>query len=305
MDDSVPSIRQLRPLSVTELIDATVTLYRNNFALFAGVVALLAVPQTILSMIYVSLLPSTTATATFNTATSTTASFDFSQAYGAAAARSTGTGVIGAIFTVLITGALAQAVAARHLGRSETVLGAYTHIGVAPFVRLFLVLILGIAALVALVVLVVLLIILGVTTGGGSPAIILLGILLGLVAILLSSYVTPHLYLIPQAIVLEGRGVFAAIRRSWFLVHGSYWHVVGLVFLVGLMVAIVSGIISGVVSVATLGNPVLSTGATGVVGLLLQPVSLGAVTLLYFDQRVRKEGFDLEYAAEQMALTSQ
>jgi hypothetical protein len=118
-------------------------------------------------------------------------------------------------------------------------------------------------------------------------------------------YIVPHLYLVPQVIVLERRGVVDSIRRSWFLVRGFYWHVVGLVFLVSLMVGVVSLIIAGVVAVVTLGNPVLQTGLTGIIGLLLQPISLGATTLLYFDQRVRKEGFDLEYAAGHMALSPQ
>jgi hypothetical protein len=289
-------------MGVTEIIDATVTLYRSNFALLAGVVALLAVPQTILNMIFVSLLPTTTLGTETGTGMELNAA---AQTYATAAARGTGTGIIGVIFTVLITGALAQAVSARYLGRDETVLGAYADTGVGAFVRLFLALLLAIVALVALIAIVGILIVLGVVTGGGSPAMVLLGVLVGVAAFVLASYVTPHLYLIPQVIVLEGRGVFESIRRSWFLVHGSYWHVVGLVFLVGLMVGIISGIISGIVSLAALGNPVFITGVNGVVGLLLQPVSLGAVTLLYFDQRVRKEGFDLEYAAEHMALSPQ
>lgn len=299
MDDSATGTPQLRPMGVTELIDATVTLYRNNFVLFAGVVAVLAIPQTILSMIFVSLLP-TTSTINGAATTFTTAA----QTYSVAASRGTGTGLVGAVFTVFIMGALAQACAARYLGRSETVVGAYTDTGVGAFARLLLALLLGVVAVVVFVGAVALLTVLAVTVGGGSVPLILLAILLGVLGLVLGSYVTPHLYLVPQVIVLEGRGIVASVRRSWFLVHGSYWHVVGLVFLVELMVGIVSGIIGGVVTLLTLGHPVVATGATGVLGILLQPVSLGAFTLLYFDQRIRREGFDLEYAAGNMALSS-
>lgn len=305
MDDSATGIRQMRPMGVTEMIDATFTLYRNNFALFAGVIAILAIPQTILNMIFVSQLPSTTTVLNSSSPTTTTTFNDVAQTYSTAAIQGTGTGLIGAVFSVLIMGALTQAMAARYLGRSETILGAYTDTGVASFVRIFLALLLGIVAFIVAIAVVVLLIVFAVTVGGGSVPLILLAVLLSIAAVVLGAYIAPHFYLVPQVIVLERRGVFASVRRSWFLIHGSYWHVVGLVFLVELMVGILSAIISGVVGLVTLTNLVLGTGVNGVLGIILQPISLGVFTLLYFDQRVRKEGFDLEYAAEQMALSSQ
>lgn len=303
MYDSATGTRHLRAMSVTELIDATVTLYRENFALFAGVVAVLAIPQTILGMIYVALLPGTTT----STATGPIGTYDTAtQAYTSAAAHSGGTGLLGVIFTIFITGALAQAVAARYLGDPETILGAYTSTGAQPFVRLFLALLLAIAAIVVLVIAIAVLIFLAVAAGSSvAPAAIILAILAGFGGLFVAVYVVPHLYLVPQIIVLERRGVFASVRRSWFLVHGYFWHVVGLVFLVSLMVGIVSGIIAGVVAVVTAGNLVLETGLSGIIGLLLQPISLGATTLLYFDQRVRKEAFDLEYEAARVALSPQ
>jgi hypothetical protein len=207
---------------------------------------------------------------------------------------------------VLITGALAQAVAARYLGDSETITGAYTSTGVQPFVRLFLALLLAIMAIVVLVVAVILLVILAVAAGSSAmPLAVVLGIVAGLGGLFIAAYVVPHLYLVPQVIVLERLGVLASVRRSWFLVRGYYWHVVGLVFLVSLMVGIVSGIITTAVTLVTLGNPVLQTGLAGIIGLLLQPIALGATTLLYFDQRVRKEAFDLEYEAARAALPTQ
>lgn len=303
MNDSATGPRQLRPMGITELIDATVTLYRENFALFAGVVAVLAIPQTLLSMVYVALLPPFTVTSSGGTIDASNLA---GQAYASTAAHSGGTGLIGAIFTVFITGALAHAVAARYLGRPETIPGAYTETGIQPFVRLFLALLLGIAALIVFMIAVGVVIVLAVIGGASAtPVAVLLGILIGVLSLVAICYVLPHLYLVPQVIVLERRGVIDSFRRSWFLTHGYYWHVVGLVLLLSLMVGIVSGIISGVVTALTLSNPVLSTGLNGVVSILLQPVSLGAVTILYFDQRVRKEAFDLEYAAGHMAISSQ
>jgi hypothetical protein len=303
MNGSATGMRQLRPLSVTELIDATVTLYRENFALFAGVVAVLAIPQTLLSMIYVALLPPFSVSSSGNTLDNASTAVN---AFSASAAHSGGTGLLGAIFSVFITGALAHAVAARYLGRPETISGAYTETGFQPFLRLFLALLLGIGAFIVFIIAMGLLVLLAVIGGSSAtPIAVILGIVVTVIGLVVLCYVVPHFYLVPQVIILERRGVIDSLRRSWFLFHGYYWHVVGLILLLTLMVGIVSGIISGVVTLLTVGNPVLSTALNGVVSILLQPISLGAITLLYFDQRVRKEAFDLEYAAGQMAFTPQ
>jgi hypothetical protein len=110
---------------------------------------------------------------------------------------------------------------------------------------------------------------------------------------------------ISQAIVLERTSVFGAFARTWALVDGSWWRVFGITILLALMVAIIQGAIGGVVgallSVAhgTVAR-VVSTGITSVVGIVVQPVQLGGMTLLYYDLRVRREGFDLELAVSAM-----
>ena len=51
MDSSVP---RLRPLNLGDLLDAAIALYRRNFALFVGVVAVIAVPQAIINAYVIS-----------------------------------------------------------------------------------------------------------------------------------------------------------------------------------------------------------------------------------------------------------
>jgi hypothetical protein len=49
---------------------------------------------------------------------------------------------------------------------------------------------------------------------------------------------------------------------------------------------------------------VLSQAASAVVSIFVQPIQYGALTLLYYDLRVRKEAFDLEMAARSLEVPS-
>jgi hypothetical protein len=50
---------------------------------------------------------------------------------------------------------------------------------------------------------------------------------------------------VPQVLVLERTRVFQAFRRSWTLVYGSTWRVLGYLLLLSLIVAITRGILGG------------------------------------------------------------
>jgi hypothetical protein len=291
----------MRAMSITELIDATFTLYRNNFALFAGIVAVLSIPETIINMIFASQLSSTTPSGIPSNGFTT-------GFYAFAANRSGAEGLIGFVFSVFITGALATAVAARFLDRPMTIGDAYLQTGVSSFVRLFLALLVALVVVGVPVGLIFVLFLIVLLTGAsiGFPAAMVIPAVLLVIAVIIGIvYVGTHFYLVPQAIVLEQRGVFASCRRSWFLVHGYFWHVFWLLVLVNLLVSILSSVILQVVTAVAVASPVVATGLSGVLNILLEPISLGVVTLLYFDQRIRKEGFDLEYQAGRMALSPQ
>lgn len=142
---------------------------------------------------------------------------------------------------------------------------------------------------------------------------IVLGILLFIAAVPLSFWLTTKLFLVPEAIVLEGSGVFAAIRRSWRLTRGRFWKTLGVWFLIQLTFGVVAQIVSVPFSLlsSVLGSVVTPTGETDttaiitlvvstvlvqIVTLLIQAVALvvgaSAGTLLYVDARMRTEGLD-------------
>ena len=108
------------------------------------------------------------------------------------------------------------------------------------------------------------------------------------------------------ALLLERIGPFAALGRSFRLVRGRWWATFGALLvgylLVGIIAAIVQGIVMVVPSVIADGNTLVGA-VSSVVGVtigavLTTPYSAAVVALVYFDLRVRKEGLDLQLIAE-------
>lgn len=109
-------------------------------------------------------------------------------------------------------------------------------------------------------------------------------------------------------LLLEDVHGWKAMKRSRQLVKGRFWPTVAVVLLVGILTGIVQavfvGILAGVVSVS--GNEVALAVADAIgqtaSGVLTTPLSAAVLTVLYFDLRVRKEGFDLELLSRRMGV---
>ena len=103
-----------------------------------------------------------------------------------------------------------------------------------------------------------------------------------------------------QAVVIEKKGPFEALARSWHLVQGQWFRVFGRV-LVLVLILFVAGFITSLPGLAvmasnvSLGNLLLTLGGT-----LVTPITYIGATLIYFDLRVRKEGFTLETLESEM-----
>jgi hypothetical protein len=152
----------------------------------------------------------------------------------------------------------------------------------------------------------------------GSVAGIVAGVLVGLVGGLFLAAASAFLYTktsaVPSLIVLEELGVRASVRRSWSLTRGYFWRTLGVLLLVGLIVQVISQIVTTPVSLLLgLGTMVVDpSGAFAeessilsvVVSLIIAiPVAAvaavvqsAAIALIYLDLRMRKEGLDLELA---------
>jgi hypothetical protein len=102
-------------------------------------------------------------------------------------------------------------------------------------------------------------------------------------------------FAVRQAVVLEGGGTIAAIERSSRLSAGVKRHVLNTLLLILLLTGAVSfgiGLLAGLIPSRVLMNVVVTAAH-----VILYPFFGITETLLYYDIRIRKEGFDVEYLA--------
>ena len=134
-------------------------------------------------------------------------------------------------------------------------------------------------------------VILGRGSAGGAGVFALLLICGVVAAIVVGLAVSIRLSLSVPALVVERQRPLDAFRRSWDLVRGSTWRTFGVVLLTGVIIGLVTGLVSpvlipGVMEGLLSGSPatVLAVGVvSGLTQLLVGPVLPIVVTLLYFD----------------------
>lgn len=123
------------------------------------------------------------------------------------------------------------------------------------------------------------------------------------------------------ALVFERCGIGTALGRSRTLVRGSWWRVFGVLllalvisFLIGLIIglpfslagAALDGGLAAQDAVPSLARLSLDGVGSIIAGIITYPFSAGVGALLYVDQRMRREGLDIELArAAGVALPSQ
>ena len=109
------------------------------------------------------------------------------------------------------------------------------------------------------------------------------------------------------ALLAERVGPVHALGRSWALVKDNWWRTVGVIILVSILVSIIQLAIGGLLGGIAALVPGLSsdvragvvTVITALVSALVGAITPIAVTMLYLDLRVRKEGVDLDQLARQ------
>ncbi|MBI3177857.1 MAG: hypothetical protein HYZ35_07690 [Chloroflexi bacterium] len=189
----------------------------------------------------------------------------------------------------IATGALTRAVADNYLGKPVSILDAYRGIG-----RSWLTLV-GALLFIVLVAFVIILwwIVpcIGWFTGLGMLA-------------FLGAAISP---MVAPVVVLEQRGILESVQRSWFLVRRRFWPVLGTILVLYLFnalivngpLAIVNAILGAVApsfgdsTTQLIVTAILQAVVSVVFILIYYPLQMTAFTLIYFDLRVRTEGFDL------------
>ena len=134
----------------------------------------------------------------------------------------------------------------------------------------------------------------GLTVIGG------VGVLVGMVVAVIAAI---RVSLIVPAVIVERAGPAAALRRSNELVRGRTGMVFGTLLVVNIIVAIIGFVLTlpfqaGMLQGGQIGAVVTTVGS--IVSSLVSNSLLGAAfVLVYFDRRIRAEGYDLsELAAE-------
>jgi len=118
---------------------------------------------------------------------------------------------------------------------------------------------------------------------------------------------------IVQTVVLEGSSARKSLSRSSFLVKKAWWRVLGILIILGLIESVLSSVSGGIVGFITglIGGAVGAGGllieqipnfAGGLAGIIFTPISLIGETLLYFDLRIRKEGYNIEIMAQELEM---
>ena len=107
------------------------------------------------------------------------------------------------------------------------------------------------------------------------------------------------------ALILENLPPVAALRRSWRLTHGWFWRIALLYLVITIVSSVVSTVVAAPVSLLVGAAGSISaisaeTLAGGLVNILTSPLTLIALTLVYYDIRIRREAFDIEMLAQSL-----
>jgi hypothetical protein len=253
----------LRPLSVSELLDRTFTFYRNHFVLFLGIAALPNLLPLVLSLALIVARPSSLNFVFLIVSTILTGFMYF-------------------VMAALSQGATIIAVSRIQLDQPASIGESFSAIRHR----------LGGLVLLSLNV--------GIRVGLGCLLLLVPGIILGLM----------YALAVP-VFVLEERGGSASLSRSSQLTKGHRGRIFLIYFLLIVLAVIISLVWQAPMTTAWVLGGIRSPEsvvwyqvASQFAGLLTRslvgPVMTIALALMYYDERVRKEAFDLEHMMRQI-----
>jgi len=272
------SVPALRPLGVGEILDAGIKVYLKNARTLMGLTAVVVIPFQVLSAIVLlsSVSYSSQVPGSFPGLTTSRAG-NHAASLGANAILE----ITGVLIGLLTTAACVKAVSDIYLDQPTDVRSslrfALRRLGSLFWVELIAIIGLSLAFLALLI-----------------PGIWLYAAW---------SVATP-------ALLIEGRRGPSALGRSFRLVRGRWWPTAGVRLVSNILVTVVSGTVTGVLVAILLagGNGsvlltvIVVSFAGAVSAILTRPFQAAVTTILYYDLRVRHEGYDVELLAEQLGI---
>jgi hypothetical protein len=115
-------------------------------------------------------------------------------------------------------------------------------------------------------------------------------------------YFVARFFAVRQTIVLEDIGPFAALGRSGILSKNNKLHILGALILVVILTTVVN--VGAVMLINLQPSKVITSVLATALTIVVYPIIPITETLLYFDARIRNEGFDVEYLASAVTDTS-
>ena len=309
----------LRPSTLEEILDRTFQLYRNNFWLFLGIAALPLVLALVLAVPIVAIFAIPGIAGRIDDPAATIRVIAFMFAF--------------VIFLPLYLGLYAfsiagitQATIAIQRGEKLTIRAALKMVRPRFWTYLWYLLLQGImAAIVPMCISGVLLgalIYLASHSGGGIASGLAFGLLMFLAETALFGVIVWLIlsYAMGMAVcVVEKKTAWQSLMRSWSLSKGTR----GRIFVLYLLLLVLSFVVLMIsyllALIVILAATFLGTGkALAVIGLIVAaivyivgiigtqiaivPVPWIALVLFYYDQRIRKEGYDIEWMMQQAGL---
>src|SRR4051812_3769344 len=300
----------LRPLSVGEILDGAFQAVRANPRTMVGTSAAVIAAVTVLSVVPDALLLNRLRDNPVLTGRSTSLNDELDLLGGAGSARIV-TGVLTFVAVTMLEVLLIVPVSEAVLGRRMDAGAMWRRARGRLFAALGLALLTGLLTSLALIALLVPGII-GLALGWTG-----VGVLLIVAGVLAAIVVTFLLFvrwgLAAPALVLENASVTTAMRRSWRIVRGSSWRVLGILLLTGIIVSIGQAVVTTPVALLaglpavgqsspyaslplTFVQLLISGVGTIVAGAIFYPFSAAVSALLYIDLRMRREGLDVRLA---------
>jgi Membrane domain of glycerophosphoryl diester phosphodiesterase len=291
---------ELRPSSLGEILDRTAQMYRSHFLLYFGIAAVSYAAVLVLSLLANLLLFSHHVT-------------NVRQFGRLSLLVSSGIGILAILPIAIAMAAVMRAVAMNYLGQSTTIGGAYASIRQHWYRYILIMMAMYTYAIVPAVM------VMGVTFAIVAAVPVSFGrnLLVGLMVVLVFAafgaafwWLLRWLLAVPASL-MEGLTVHRSLKRSALLTQGAR----GRIFVMLLLVVAVMMVIQYAIQipmfillwksrgVPTLATQIVASFGTFFSGSFVLPIYSIALTLFYYDQRIRKEGYDVEWLMEQAAMS--
>lgn len=281
----------LRSFTLLEILDRTFRIYRENFLAMIGLVAVINIPLTIVSTLNTLSNPGFSSSSFGGGFSSGSSQLSSGTDFSSACLLPALTILLSIIQVVVVNAVLTYMASESHLGRKASIGEAFSAIrhrltkvgcGLVLFYLILIALAFGI----------------GVGAALCTPALAVFGVWIYI-------GVATYAFLIP-ILTLEEVNISFGVNRSWGLGKSRFWSILGLIVVITILSLVLTASLTAVSYLLlfqmfstgmTEGALIVQTVLSTIINILVAPLTPIALTLLYYDTRVRLEGLDIAFSA--------